>query len=567
MATIASQNLNAKGLLREWGDLFQFMRTTLILDTTRRVKLLFALSVIVVALEAIALALSPSFFSEAINKLAMNQNSRAGFLLVITSIAVLLISKVAREMSWLVYYPAETDWTNMVQLRFLRHVLNLPLRHHLENPTGRTDAILGTGLGSLRVILSGLMTTALPLFFELTSALILLGIAVSWDLGAILLFTIAAYFVLLFQAGEVVANKQQIAIELAIKSHASSTDMLMNTEGIKTNGIEEAILERYARLINLVAKAFLQFFRARGKLGIGLTTVLIVGFSAVTLIALRRFQAGQLSLGQLVLTNSYLLGLFRPLENTGFTYRQARQSLASLRPFFQVFDIPAERNTGFPMRLEKGPIIDFNNVSFGFDDNKPLLTNFNAQFRPCCITAIRGVSGSGKSTIARLLVRLLEPDGGSININGIDIAKLSLRDLRSFISVVQQETLILDEGLAFNITLSDDIDHIRLNEVIGSCRLHPVVARLGGDLEVALGERGRSLSGGERQRLSIARALYRRPLVLILDEPTSALDAENDAAIFSILEEVKRDLTIILISHNEKHILSADAFYDLNLSA
>ncbi len=567
MAVNASQAANTKGMLREWGDLFQFLRTTLILDTIRRVKLLFALSGIVAALEAIALALAPYFFAEAINKLTENQNSHVGFALVIASITTLLISKLARELNWLVYYPAETAWTNTVQLRFLRHVLNLPLRHHIKNSTGRTDAILGSGLGALRVILSGLMTTALPLFFELTSALILFGLAVSWDLGAILLLTIAAYFFLLFQAGEIVARKQQIAMEVALQSHSSSTDILMNIEGIKANGIEVAILGRYARLIASVAGAFLRFFHARGKLGIGLTAILIFGFSAVTFIALSRFQAGKLSLGQLVLTNGYLLGLFRPLENTGFTYRQARQSLASLRPFFQVFDIPAERATGFPITLATAPTIDFKNVSFGFDDKKPLLKNFNAQFKPSQITAIRGVSGSGKSTIVRLLVRLLDPDSGTININGIDIAKLSLLHLRSIISVVHQETLILDEGLAFNIALSEDIDKIRMNRIISSCRLRPIVARLHGDLDVALGERGRSLSGGERQRLSIARALYRRPFVLILDEATSALDTENEAAIFSILEEIKRDLTIILISHNEKHIQSADASYDLNLSA
>lgn len=565
MNTSQPRTINTSNALRDWNKLYLFTCESLTLDTVGRVRILFATSIIIAGIESLALASAPYFFSKAVDDFSKNITSQSGFLLVLISIGCLLASKVARELGWLVYYPAETQWTNAVQLRYLAHVLNLPLRQHLNSSTGRLDAILGSGLGALRVMLSGLVTNALPLVFELVSALLIFGAVVSWDLGALLTITILIYFLLLFWAGEIVAKRQAVAIKLAIESQSSSTDMLLNVEGIKANAIENAILGRYDRLIQQVATAFNRFFYSRGILGVSLVAVLIAGFTTITLLALGRFQTNQLTLGQLVLTNSYLLSLFRPLEMTGFSYRQIRQSLVSLQPFLQIFELSAEKKTGIAAIIDSAPTIKFQNVSFHFDEEKILLRNFNGLFEPSQITALKGASGSGKSTIVRLLVRLLSPSSGTITINNTDVADLPLSQLRGVVSVVQQDALILDEGLAFNIALSDRPDTQRLKEIIHRCKLDRVVTRLNGDLNAPVGERGRKLSGGERQRLAIARALYRQPLVLVLDEATSALDAENEAAIFSILQSIKDNLTIILISHNVDHVRMADAVVDLDM--
>lgn len=557
--------VNTSNALRDWKKLFIFSYESLRLDTVGRVRILFALSVIIAGTESVSLAASPYFFSTAVDILSKDRSSQTGFLLVLISIGCLLISKVARELGWLVYYPAETQWTNSIQLRYLNHVLHLPLSQHLESSTGRLDAVLGNGLGALRVILSGIVTNALPLLFEITSALLIFGTVVSWDLGAVLTITILVYFALLFWAGEIVAKKQATAIKLAIESQSSSTDILLNVEGIKTNGIESAILSRYDRLIQQVAEAFNRFFYARGTLGISLIAVLITGFSTVTLLALGRFQASQLTLGQLVLTNSYLISLFRPLEITGFNYRQIRQSLVSLQPCLHIFEINTEKKTGVSVAITNAPLVEFQNVSFHFDEKRILLKNFSAKFAPSQITALKGNSGSGKTTIVRLLVGLLSPTSGTITIDKANIADLPLSQLRGIISVVQQDALILDEGLAFNIALDDNVEEKRLQDIIHQCKLDSVVIRLNGDLNAPLGERGRKLSGGERQRLTIARALYRQPLVLVLDEATTALDAENEAAIFSILQSIKDNLSIILISHNAEHVRTADIVVDLDM--
>ncbi|GLU27563.1 ABC transporter ATP-binding protein [Brucella sp. NBRC 12950] len=550
--------------LRDWKRLFIFSYQSLKLDTVGRVRFLFALSIVIAGVESFSLAATPYFFSRAVDVLSKNSVSQTGLILVLISISCLLASKVARELGWLVYYPAETQWTNAIQLRYLDHVLNLPLQQHLESSTGHFDAVLGNGLGALRMILSGIVTNALPLLFELTSALIIFGAVVSWDLGALLTITILVYFALLFWAGEIVAKRQAVAIKLAIDSQSSSTDMLLNAEGIKTNAIERAILERYDRLIHQVAAAFNLFFYARGTLGISLISVLITGFATITFLALGRFQTGQLTLGQLVLTNSYLISLFRPLEITGFNYRQIRQSLVSLQPFMYIFEIDTEQKTGISVAIHKAPLVELQNVSFHFDEKRELLKNLSATFAPSQITALKGASGSGKSTIVRLLVRLLSPTSGTVSINKANIENLPLSQLRSFISVVQQDALILDEGLAFNIALDDKADEKRLNNIIHLCKLDSVVIRLNNDFNAPVGERGRKLSGGERQRLAIARALYREPLVLVLDEATTALDAENEAAIFSILQSIKENLSIILISHNTEHVRMADAVVDLD---
>lgn len=546
------------GARRDWGRMLRYLRSSFLHDTRPSTRLAILASLLIVVLEAVTLAASPLLFSRAVEHFALDRQSAIALWLLAGSLALLLASKLLQEMVWFLYFPAETEWLNDCQIKFLRHVLSLRFASQVAGSTGRYAAILGEGLSSLRSILSTSVTTLIPIVLEITIIVMTVGVALSLDVAAILAATIGAYVLTLFLAGEAVARRQESAVDIAIESHVSSTDLLMNVELLKVNVAEQAFIAKYAGLITRVADAFRQFFRARGLYGGLLALILVGGFAIISWVVALRYAAGVLNLGQIVLVNSFLLMLFRPLEISSFSYRDLRQSIVSLSPYLDLLDSATEATQGDRIDVPETGSLEFRNVTLTLGTSRRVLSGFSASIRPNSLNVITGPSGSGKSTATRLLVRLLSPTSGQITAGGVDIAALDVRSLRRHVSVVQQDAPILNEGLAFNIALDEEVDSQRIREVIAKCQLTDVVSRLGGDLQAPLGERGRLLSGGERQRVALARALYRMPRVIVLDEATASLDQKNEDSILDLLKSLRSDFTIVMTTHSPRIIGMAD---------
>jgi len=253
--------------------------------------------------------------------------------------------------------------------------------------------------------------------------------------------------------------------------------------------------------------------------------------------------------------------LLWPLTDLAKTIDLFERAMASTRRIFGVLEAPVEvLDSG----TEALPVpvageIQFQNVQFRFAGSNAGLSNFNLTVPAGKTTALVGVTGSGKSTVAKLLLRFYESNSGAITLDGVDISKLSLFDLRSQIGFVGQDVFMFDGTIGDNIRYGNTTGtDAAMVSAARAAQALDFIEALPDGMDTLVGERGAKLSGGQRQRLSLARAIVKDPPVLILDEATSAVDNETEAAIQLALEEVSRDRTVLVIAHRLSTIVNAD---------
>jgi ATP-binding cassette subfamily B protein len=294
--------------------------------------------------------------------------------------------------------------------------------------------------------------------------------------------------------------------------------------------------------------------------------VFAVALLACLTIAAEAVAKGQLSVGGFVLTSVYMLQLVRPLETLGMAARDLARAKGFMRP---LIDILAEPPEAWTERSDcaaakwrapaSAPSIRFENVSFGYDSETPVIAGLDLEIPAGRTTAIVGRSGCGKSSLVRLLLRLHEPQEGRILIDGHPIESVPTAELRAMIGFVPQEAGLLQASVRNNIALGrPKATSQNIESATRRAQLHHLVDALPRGYDTPLGERGQTLSGGERQRLAIARAMLRKPLIYLLDEPTSMLDGRTEAAILPALRELTLECTTLVIAHRLSTIMDAD---------
>ena len=271
--------------------------------------------------------------------------------------------------------------------------------------------------------------------------------------------------------------------------------------------------------------------------------------------------AGQLTVGDLVLVNAFLLQLYQPLNILGFVYRELKQSLADLETLASllaqkpdIIDSPGAQ----PIALRGGEV-RFKGVDFGYDPRRPILTDVDFTIPAGQSLAVVGSSGAGKSTIVRLMFRFYDVDEGSISIDGQDIRDITQHSLRSVIGLVPQDTVLFNDTIRTNIAYGrPDADQSAIEDAARAAQIHDFVASLPDGYDTVVGERGLKLSGGEKQRVAIARMVLKNPPILILDEATSALDSLTEQQIQTALNALATGRTTLMIAHRLSTVVDAD---------
>jgi ATP-binding cassette subfamily B protein len=272
---------------------------------------------------------------------------------------------------------------------------------------------------------------------------------------------------------------------------------------------------------------------------------------------------GELTVGQLVQFNFYVALLVSPLRMLGMTIAWAQRAGAALERVNEILDTaPIVVDPPRPLSLpaaEHAGAVEFRGVRFGYDPDAPVLDGFDLDLAPGQSVALVGATGSGKSTVARLLVRFYDVDEGRVRIDGVNVRDLAVHDVRRAVGIVFEDTLLFHDTVAANIAFADpDADRETIERAARLAGAHDFIMGLPEAYDTKLGERGFSLSGGQRQRIAIARAILADPRVLVLDDATSAVDPSKEHEIRSAMSTVMDGRTTIVIAHRPGTIALAD---------
>jgi ATP-binding cassette subfamily B protein len=292
--------------------------------------------------------------------------------------------------------------------------------------------------------------------------------------------------------------------------------------------------------------------------------LILAGFTALLLFGGMAAVNGTMTVGTYSVLVFLIQRLLWPLTRLGQTFDQYQRAMASTNRVMNLLDTPIAIHPGnTPLGVDKvRGELEFKNVSFAYQDNFPVIHKLSLKIPAGKTIAIVGSTGSGKSTLVKLLLRLYEVNSGSITLDGIDLQKLNLRDLRRCIGLVSQDVFLFHGTVAENIAYGNfDASEKQIITAAKIAEAHKFITQLPQGYETIVGERGQKLSGGQRQRIAIARAVLKNPPILILDEATSAVDNETEAAIQRSLERITINRTTIAIAHRLSTIRNADSIY------
>jgi ATP-binding cassette subfamily B protein len=308
-------------------------------------------------------------------------------------------------------------------------------------------------------------------------------------------------------------------------------------------------------------RSAIKIWTSLGWLNFGQAVIFYGGFLIISIMAILGVMDGRLTLGDFVLLNTFLMQIYRPLNFIGFVYRELRQGLTDIEEMFKLLDQDPEiedKPDAKPLAVT-GPVIRFEDVTFHYDPDRPILKGVSFDVPAGKTVAIVGPTGAGKSTISRLLYRFYDVTGGRITIDGQDLRDVTQESLRSTIGMVPQDTVLFNDTIGYNIQYgrpSASMDEVRQAAMMA--QVGPFIEALPKGYETPVGERGLKLSGGEKQRVAIARTILKAPSILILDEATSALDTKTERDIQAALDEVSRNRTTVVIAHRLSTVINAD---------
>ncbi|RKF20796.1 ABC transporter ATP-binding protein/permease [Altericroceibacterium spongiae] len=443
----------------------------------------------------------------------------------------------------------------------------LSLRFHLSRRTGEVTKIIERGTKSIDTMLYFLLFNIMPTAIELLIVGGIFYVKFGWPIVAATALTIVAYIYITRMITEWRTKLRHEMNELDGRALARAVDSLLNYETVKYFGAEQREQERYASAARAYAKAAIKSENSLGVLNIVQAVIMNLMMGGAMAFTVWGWSTGRFSVGDLVLINTYLMQLFRPLDMLGWVYRTIRQGLIDMAAMFRLIDTPVEVSDapGAPALLVRQPTVVFDNVVFGYEQDRDILHGLSFEVPAGAQVAIVGPSGAGKSTIGRLLFRFYDPQSGRILIDGQDIASVTQESLRAAIGIVPQDSVLFNDTIGYNIGYGrEDASAEAIARAAADAAILPFIRSLPEGFDTEVGERGLKLSGGEKQRVAIARTLLKDPPILLLDEATSALDTRTEQEITGTLRRVSRNRTSIAIAHRLSTIADADTIFVLD---
>ncbi|MHB8347267.1 MAG: ABCB family ABC transporter ATP-binding protein/permease [Acidiferrobacterales bacterium] len=475
--------------------------------------------------------------------------------------ALRLSNTLFAELRDVIFAKALQRSIRRVALKVFRHLHDLALRFHLERQTGGVSRDIERGTAGIRFLLNFMLFNILPTLFEMGLVMVILLLKYNPWFCAVTLITLVAYVIYTLAITEWRMVFRRTMNEMDSKANTRAVDSLLNYETVKYFGNEDYEARRYDSTLATWESAAVRNQTSLSVLNVGQGAIIACGVTALMIMAANGVAKGTMTIGDLVLVNSFLIQLYMPLHFLGFVYREIRHSLADMERMFNLLDQAPEVHDK-PQAPElgiKNGNIRFEHVSFGYDARRQILSDVDFQVPPGHKVAVVGTSGAGKSTLSRLLFRFYDVGGGRILIDGQDIRDVTQHSLRAAIGIVPQDTVLFNDSIYYNIAYGrPDATRDEIVQVARAAHIHLFIESLPDRYETVVGERGLKLSGGEKQRVAIARTLLKNPRILVFDEATSALDSGTERAIQVELQEIARNHTTLVIAHRLSTVMDAD---------
>ncbi|MEJ0002645.1 MAG: ABC transporter ATP-binding protein/permease [Pararobbsia sp.] len=484
--------------------------------------------------------------------------------LVIAYAVVRLSTSLLTELREILFAKVTQNAARKIALQVFEHLHALSLRFHLERQTGGMSRDIDRGTRGVQSLISYSLYNILPTLVEVALVLGFFVFRYEPYYAIVTLIALAAYIVFTIRMTEWRTHFRRTMNELDSKANSRAIDSLLNYETVKYFGNERFEAERYDVNLQHYRRAAIQSQRSLSMLNFGQQTIIAVCMVLILWRAVNGVMAGHLTLGDLVLINTFMLQLYIPLNFLGAVYRDLKQSLTDMDRMFglihvarEVADVPDA-----PALALAGGTVRFEHVGFAYEPARRILDDISFTIDAGTTTAVVGHSGSGKSTLSRLLFRFYDLDragGGRIAIDGQDIRDVAQASLRAAIGIVPQDTVLFNDTIYYNIAYGRP--SATRDEVVAAARaahIHGFIESLPAGYETTVGERGLKLSGGEKQRVAIARTLLKNPCILIFDEATSALDSKSERAIQHELSLIARNRTTLMIAHRLSTIVHAE---------
>ncbi len=437
----------------------------------------------------------------------------------------------------------------------------LSLRFHLERRTGGLSRVIDRGIKAVELIIRMAILNSIPTIIEVGLIAAMVLYYFGWEFVVIIVVTLVLYVWFTFKASEWRLEIRRDWNAADTEANSKAVDSLLNYETVKYFGNEALELRRFDASMEKYEEASIKTFYSLGILNAGQALIFGIGLTACMYLAARGVVAGALTLGDFVMVNALLIQLNQPLNVMGMVYREIKQGLVDLETMFallgrkpEILDAPDAK----PLKVTKGRL-EFRNVSFAYDAERPILRNLSFDVPAGRMVAIVGPSGAGKSTISRILFRFYDVSAGEVLIDGQELRDVTQDSLRAAIGMVPQDTVLFNDTIAYNIQYgAPGASQAKLRKAARLAQIHDFIMDLPEQYETMVGERGLKLSGGEKQRVAIARTILKAPPILMLDEATSALDSYTEKEIQESLERVSRDRTTLVIAHRLSTVVQAD---------
>ena len=448
-----------------------------------------------------------------------------------------------------------------IGLQVFRHVHSLDIGYHLNRRTGGLARDIERGTTGISFLMRFFIFNIAPTLFEIAMVAGILLFNYGPSYAVIVIVAVLGYGAFSFRATEWRTRFVRAVNDADSSSNTRAVDSLLNYETVKYFTNEAYESDRYDESLATWEQARRSNRLSLFALNAG--QALIIALSQTLMIGLAAWQvrAGDLTLGDFVLINQFMLQLFMPLGFLGFVYREIKSSMANIENLFELLERQPEvrdvEGAG-PLHIEHGRIV-FEEVAFGYHDQRRVIDGFNLSIEPGSRVALVGVSGAGKSTLVKLLFRFYDPVAGRVCIDGQDIKYVTQNSLRRQIAIVPQDTVLFNDSLLENVRYGNpDAGDAAVSKAIRAAHLDDFVGQLPEGLLTRVGERGLKLSGGEKQRVAIARAILKDAPILVFDEATSSLDSHSEQAVLSAFRDLAQRHTTLVIAHRLSTVVDAD---------